>query len=119
VSQLIFAVAGRGAIYYVSMGSILAVLCLSANTSFSGFPRLCRAVAADSYLPHSFSNQGRRLVFNEGIWVLTVLAAILVTIFGGVTDRLIPLFAVGAFPAFTLSQLGMVSHWCESANAVG
>ncbi len=111
LSQLIASVAGRGVLYYVSMGSILAVLCLSANTSFSGFPMLCRVVAADSYLPHSFSNQGRRLVFTEGIWMLAVLAAILLTIFGGVTDRLIPLFAVGAFLAFTLSQLGMVAHW--------
>jgi hypothetical protein len=111
LSQLIGAVAGRGAIYYVSMGSILAVLGLSANTSFADFPRLCRAIAGDSYLPHSFSNRGRRLVFNEGILVLTVLAAILLIIFGGVTDRLIPLFAVGAFLAFTLSQFGMVAHW--------
>ena len=114
LSQLIAAVAGRGAIYFVSMGAILGVLCLSANTSFSGFPVLCRVVASDSFLPHSFSNKGRRLVFTEGIWVLAVLAAILLIIFGGVTDRLIPLFAVGAFLAFTLSQLGMVAHWLRN-----
>jgi amino acid transporter len=111
LSQLIGAVAGKGAIYIVSMSSILAVLCLSANTSFSDFPRLCRMVAADSHLPYSFSNRGRRLVFSEGIWVLAALSGILLIIFGGVTDRLIPLFAVGAFLAFTLSQFGMVAHW--------
>src|SRR5947208_8208767 len=92
------------------MGSILAVLCLSANTSFAGFPRLCRTIAADGYLPRSFTMRGRRLVYTQGVWVLTVLAAMLLVIFGGVTDRLIPLFAVGAFLAFTLSQAGMVAH---------
>jgi amino acid transporter len=111
LSQLIGAVAGKGTIYYISIGSILAVLCLSANTSFADFPRLCRVLAADRYVPHSFSNRGRRLVFSEGIWVLAVLSAILLIIFGGITDRLIPLFAVGALLAFTLSQFGMVGHW--------
>jgi hypothetical protein len=72
---------------------------------------LCRIVAIDGYLPRSFANRGRRLVFSEGIWVLAVVTGVLLTIFGGVTDRLIPLYAVGAFLAFTLSQLGMVFHW--------
>ncbi len=93
------------------MGSILIVLSLSANTSFADFPRLCRAVAEDGYLPYSFTNRGRRLVYTEGIWVLAVLSAILLLVFGGITDRLIPLFAVGAFLAFTLSQSGMIEHW--------
>jgi hypothetical protein len=87
------------------------VLCLSANTSFADFPRLCRVIAVDGYLPRSFTTRGRRLVFTEGIVVLAVLAAVLLIIFGGVTDRLIPLFAVGAFLAFTMSQAGMVAHW--------
>jgi amino acid transporter len=111
LSQLTAAVAGKGAFYSVAIGSILVILCLSANTSFADFPRLCRAVAIDGYLPHSFANRGRRLVYSQGIWVLAVLAAGLLILFGGVTDRLIPLFAVGAFLAFTLSQAGMVMHW--------
>ena len=111
LSQLIGAVAGRGIFYWVSIASILVVLCLSANTSFADFPRLCRAVAEDGYLPRSFSNQGRRLVYSEGIWLLAILSVLLLIEFKGVTDRLIPLFAVGAFLAFTLSQTGMVAHW--------
>jgi amino acid transporter len=114
LSQLIGAVAGRGTFYWVSIASILLVLCLSANTSFADFPRLCRAVAEDGYLPRSFTNQGRRLVYSEGIWVLAILSGVLLLVFDGVTDRLIPLFAVGAFLAFTLSQSGMVAHWWKS-----
>ncbi|HEV7985692.1 MAG TPA: APC family permease [Steroidobacteraceae bacterium] len=111
LSQLLGAVAGRGIFYWFSIASILLVLCLSANTSFADFPRLCRAVAEDGYLPRSFSNQGRRLVYSEGIWLLAILSGVLLLVFDGVTDRLIPLFAVGAFLAFTLSQSGMVAHW--------
>jgi amino acid transporter len=111
LSQLIAAVAGHGGFYYVTMGSILATLALSANTAFADFPRLCRAVAEDEYLPYGFATLGRRLVYSEGIWVLAVLCALLLILFGGVTDRLIPLYAVGAFLAFTLSQAGMVAHW--------
>ncbi len=111
LSQLIAAVAGKGIFYYVSIASVLAVLALSANTAFADFPRLCQIVSEDGYLPHAFSARGRRLVFSYGIYVLAFLAAVLMVIFGGVTDRLIPLFAVGAFLAFTLSQAGMVAHW--------
>ncbi|HUY26530.1 MAG TPA: APC family permease [Candidatus Binataceae bacterium] len=111
LSQLIGAVAGRGIFYWVSITSILLVLCLSANTSFADFPRLCRAVAEDGYLPLSFTTQGRRLVYSGGIWVLAFLSGALLIVFDGITDRLIPLFAVGAFLAFTLSQSGMVAHW--------
>jgi amino acid transporter len=111
LSQLTAAVAGRNSFYYVTIASILFVLSLSANTSFAGFPRLCRAAAIDGYLPHSFAIRGRRLVYTEGVWVLAVLSGGLLIMFGGVTDRLIPLFAVGAFLAFTLSQAGMVAHW--------
>jgi amino acid transporter len=113
LSQLVAAVAGRGFVYYVTIGSVLAVLCLSANTGFADFPRLCRAVALDGYLPHLFAYRGRRLVYNTGILVLTFLSAILLIAFDGVTDKLIPLFAVGAFLAFTLSQAGMVAHWLK------
>ena len=111
LSMLVAAVTGRGWFYYVTIGSVLLILCLSANTAFADFPRLCRAAAQNGFLPHSFGYRGRRLVYTEGILVLAVLAAILLALFGGVTDRLIPLFAIGAFMAFTLSQAGMVAHW--------
>jgi hypothetical protein len=111
LSMLVAAVAGRNIFYYVTMGSILAVLALSANTAFADFPRLCRAMAEDCYLPAGFATRGRRLVYSQGIWVLAALCAFLLLLFGGVTDRLIPLYAVGAFLAFTLSQAGMVVHW--------
>ena len=128
LSQLIVAVSGRGLFYWVSTGAVLFVLALSANTSFADFPRVCRAVAANRYLPWGFTLRGRRLVYAQGIYVLAALAAVLLAIFGGVTDKLIPLFAVGAFLAFTLSQAGMVVHWRkqqgpsrlnQAVNAVG
>jgi amino acid transporter len=111
LSQLTRAVVGRGLFYYVTMGAITAVLCLSANTSFAAFPRLCRQLALDGYLPTPFAHLGLRLVYTAGIGLLALLAGALLVVFGGVTDRLVPLFAVGAFLAFTLSQLGMVVHW--------
>ncbi|MGA2509517.1 MAG: APC family permease [Candidatus Acidiferrales bacterium] len=111
LSMLVAAVAGRGWFYDVTIGSVLLILSLSANTGFADFPRLCRAVAQNNFLPHAFGYRGRRLVYSEGIIVLAVLAAVLLVLFGGVTDRLIPLFAIGAFLAFTLSQAGMVAHW--------
>jgi len=113
LSQLVGAVAGRGAVYYVTIGSVLAVLCLSANTGFADFPRLCRAIAIDGFLPNGFAHRGRRLVYTEGILVIAVLSGVLLVAFDGVTDHLIPLFAVGAFLAFTLSQIGMVVHWLK------
>jgi len=111
LSQLISAVMGRGWFYYVAIGSILAVLALSANTSFADFPRLTRAIADHDYLPHVFRIRGRRLLYSHGIYALVGFTALLLIGFGGVTDRLIPLFAIGAFLAFTLSQAGMVMHW--------
>jgi amino acid transporter len=111
LSSLIAAIVGRGSLYYATIGCLLAVLCLSANTSFAGFPRICRLIAEDDYLPHSFANVGRRLVYSSGIVVLTTLSAGLLIAFGGITEHLIPLFAVGAFGAFTFSQAGMVIHW--------
>ena len=111
LSMLLRAVAGRGVFYFVSIGSILLVLSLSANTAFADFPRLCRLIAHDGYLPRSLATTGRRLVYSQGILTLAILTAGLLTLFGGVTDRLIPLYAVGAFLAFTLSQAGMVLHW--------
>jgi amino acid transporter len=111
LSQLVAATVGRQAFYYVAIGSLLAVLTLSANTSFVDFPRLCRLIAQDRFLPKAFTLVGRRLVFSVGILFLAVAAGLLLVAFRGITDRLIPLFAVGAFLAFTLSQSGMVMHW--------
>ena len=114
LSLVTAAVAGRGAFYYLTMIAVLLVLCLSANTSFADFPRVCRTISIDGFLPASFGVRGRRLVYTQGIVLLTALAGILLFVFNGVTDRLIPLFAVGAFLAFTLSQAGMVMHWLRS-----
>jgi amino acid transporter len=111
LSQVTAAVVGRGWFYYVTIGSVLSVLALSANTGFADFPRLCRVIAQDGFLPHSFAHRGRRLVYSRGILILAALSAAILIGFGGITDNLIPLFAVGAFLAFTLSQAGMVAHW--------
>ncbi len=111
LAQLTAAVAGHGVVFYVTIGSVLAVLCLSANTSFVGFPRLCRLVAEDGYLPAAFAMPGRRLVYSVGVLFLAGGSGALLLAFGGITDRLIPLFAIGAFASFTLSQAGMAAHW--------
>jgi amino acid transporter len=111
VSILTSAVFGRGWFYYLTMGAILLALPISANTAFSGFPRLARAIAANEYLPHVFLLRGRRLLFSHGIYALTGFTAVILFLFDGVTDKLIPLYAIGAFIAFTLSQAGMVVHW--------
>jgi amino acid transporter len=117
LSQLAAAVIGRNVFYFFTIGSILVVLALSANTSFADFPRLCRAVAENGYLPYPFTFRGRRLVYSYGIYALVLLSGFLLIVFKGVTDRLIPLFAVGAFLAFTLSQAGMVMHWKRTGGA--
>ena len=111
LSQLIIAATGSRAFYYVSIASILVILTFSANTSFAGFPRVCRLLAENEYLPPSFANRGRRLVFTQGITALAVISGLILIGFGGITEKLIPLFAIGAFSAFTLSQAGMVGHW--------
>jgi amino acid transporter len=111
LSQLTEAADGRGAFYFITMFSVFIVLALSANTSFADFPRVCRSIAEKRYLPYLFTIRGPRLVFSFGIYVLAFVAGFLLIIFDGVTDRLIPLFAIGAFTAFTLSQAGMVMHW--------
>jgi amino acid transporter len=111
LSQLTSAVAGRGALYFITIGSVLAVLTLSANTSFADFPRVCSLLAKDGFLPYGFARLGRRLVYTAGITVLFLFSALLLIVFKGNTDNLIPLFAIGAFSAFTMSQAGMVAHW--------
>lgn len=114
LSILTTAVFGRGWFYFVTMGSVLLALSLSANTAFADFPRLARAIAMHDYLPHVFTLRGRRLLYSHGIYALTGFTAVILILFGGVTDRLIPLYAIGAFLAFTLSQAGMVVHWLKA-----
>lgn len=111
VSQIAEHVFGRGPMYFIIQFATSVILFLAANTSFAGFPRLASLLAADGYLPRQLANLGDRLVFNNGILVLAGSAIVLVMIFGGVTHALIPLYAVGVFLAFTLSQTGMVVRW--------
>jgi amino acid transporter len=117
LSMLTRAVMGHGWFYYLSTASVLLVLALSANTAFADFPRLTRAIALNNYMPHVFLLRGRRLLYSWGIYVLVALTAVLLIIFRGVTDRLIPLYAIGAFLAFTLSQAGMVVHWKRAGGS--
>jgi amino acid transporter len=117
LSLLTAAVMGRGFFYYFTIGAVVLVVCLSANTAFADFPRLCRILGNDGYLPRSFTIRGRRLVYSQGIYVLAILAGTLLLLFRGITDHLIPLFALGAFLAFTLSQAGMVAHWLKQKDA--
>jgi amino acid transporter len=119
LSLLVTVVFGRGWFYYLTMGSVLLALALSANTAFADFPRLTRAIATHDYLPHVFILRGRRLLYSHGIYALTGLTAVILILFGGVTDRLIPLYAIGAFLAFTLSQSGMVVHWLRMEKHPG
>jgi amino acid transporter len=119
LSQLAAAAVGQGVLYYVAMASLLCVLACSATTSFIDFPRLCRMVAEDDFLPRPFAIAGRRLVFSVGIIYLGVTAGLLLFAFGGITDRLIPLFAIGAFLTFTISQAGMVVHWRAALRRAG
>jgi amino acid transporter len=114
LSMMTAAVCGKGIAYYITLAAMLVVLSLSANTSFAGFPKLCSTIAQDGYLPDAFRMRGRRLSHTFGILTLSLIAMVLLIAFGGVTDRLIPLFAIGAFLAFTMSQAGMVSHWRHS-----
>jgi amino acid transporter len=117
LSQLLGAIAGKGPFYYIAIAGVVLVLTFSANTSFADFPRLCRIISENGYLPTAFGTRGRRLVYSQGVIVLAIISAVLIAIFGGVTDRLIPLYAIGAFLAFTLSQTGMVFHWKRVGGA--
>ncbi|HEX8921422.1 MAG TPA: APC family permease [Pyrinomonadaceae bacterium] len=106
-----------GWFYYAVQITTALILILAANTSFADFPRLASLLARDRFLPRQFANRGDKLVFSNGIVILAILASVLVIGFGGDTSRLIPLYAVGVFLSFTLSQSGMVRHWLkERAN---
>ncbi|HTV06621.1 MAG TPA: APC family permease [Acidobacteriaceae bacterium] len=111
LSQLTFAVLGRNWFYYLTMGTVLVAVSLAANPAYQDFPRLAKAIAEHNYLPHIFLLRGRRLLHSWGIYALVFLSTIILILFGGITDRLIPLYAIGVFLAFTLSQAGMVVHW--------
>src|SRR5437016_6202892 len=107
-----------GWFYYVVQATTAAILVLAANTSFAGFPRLSSLLARDRFLPRQLANLGDRLVFSNGIVLLAVFSGILVWAFRGDTSRLIPLYAVGVFLSFTLSQAGMVVHWWRKGQAL-
>jgi amino acid transporter len=102
---------GSGPAYFIIQASTLLILAVAANTSFAGFPRVAAILAGDGFLPRQFTGLGDRLVFSNGILALSVVSGILVIAFKGDTHALVPLFAIGAFLAFTLSQAGMVLHW--------
>jgi amino acid transporter len=112
VSQIARAVfGGTNIAYYFIQFATVAILFLAANTAYSDFPRLAYFMARDKYLPSQFTFRGDRLAYTTGIVTLGLTSAIVLTIFGGETERLLPLYAVGVFAAFTLSQLGMVVRW--------
>jgi amino acid transporter len=111
ISQLARGIVGTGPIYYVIQLSTALILILAGNTAYAGFPRLASLLARDNFAPHQFAYRGERLAFSNGIIVLGIVASVLVILFGGKTEALLPLYAVGVFTAFTLSQAGMVVHW--------
>ena len=111
LSQIMAYAVGRHWAYYLLSLTITVVLALAANTSFGGLPVLASLVARDNYLPHLFSLRDDRQVFGNGIWVLSGMSAVLLVAVNGNTNRLIPLFAIGVFTGFTLSQAGLVVHW--------
>ncbi len=101
---------GRGALYFIFQFATFAILILAANTAYADFPRLSSIIARDEFLPHQFANRGDRLVFSNGVVVLGAMAGLLLIVFGGTTTALIPLYAVGVFTGFTMSQAGMVVY---------
>ncbi|MHB1853708.1 MAG: APC family permease [Acidimicrobiales bacterium] len=116
LNQIVAYSIGRGWVFDAISILVTLVLALAANTSFGGLPVLASLLAGDDRLPHAFAIRGDRLVFNNGIWVLAVLAAVLLIATGGNTDSLIPLFAIGVFTGFTLAQAGMVRHWWQARS---
>lgn len=99
--------------YYVIQAATAAILILAANTAFADFPRLSSLLARDRFIPKQFGNRGDKLVFSNGIFILALFSSLLIAGFAGDTSRLIPLYAVGVFLSFTLSQAGMVRHWLK------
>jgi amino acid transporter len=116
IAQIGQATAANSPLFYIVQISSAAILLLAANTSFNGFPRLAAVMSRDDFFPHQFSHRGLKLAYSNGIIVIGVLAIALVIVFGGNTHALIPLYAVGVFICFTLSQSGMVVHWMHSKD---
>ncbi|MEH7109269.1 APC family permease [Bacillus sp. JJ1764] len=116
LSMVAEAAFGRGGFYYVIQLATTAILTLAANTSFNGFPILSSIMAQDKNMPRMFSNRGDRLAFNYGIITLGILASILLIVFRGKTDALIPLYAIGVFLSFTMAQVGLVLKWCRDKS---
>ena len=116
VSQLGRAIFGRGPIYYLVQAATTLILVLAANTAYADFPRLASIVSRDGFLPRQFMNQGDRLAFSNGILVLSAFAALLIFAFRGDTQSLLPLYMIGVFISFTLSQTGMVIHWRQTRD---
>ena len=116
-SQIAKATFGETPLYYLVQVSTTMILVLAANTSFADFPRLASILARDGFLPRQFSFRGDRLNFSHGIGALAILASVLLVIFAADTNRLIPLYALGVFLSFTLSQSGMVVHWWKLREA--
>jgi amino acid transporter len=110
ISQMSRALVGEGAFYWILQFATVAILTLAANTAYADFPRLSSIIAEDGYLPKQFANRGDRLVFSNGVIFLAVVSSALIVLFGGITTKLIPLYAIGVFTSFTLSQAGMVVH---------
>jgi amino acid transporter len=117
VSQIARRLFGAGLFYYVIQAATAMILVLAANTSFADFPRLASLLARDRFVPRQFATLGERLVFSNGILVLAGFAVMLLIVFGGDTHALIPLYAVGVFISFTLSQSGMVRHWWRERSS--
>jgi amino acid transporter len=111
LSQVLAGAVGHSWLYYTTTVGVTAALGLAANTSFGSLPLLASVLALDHYMPHFFSVRGDRLVFNGGIWALALASSALLVFSGGNTEALIPLYAIGVFTGFTLSQAGMVRHW--------
>lgn len=114
ISQLARMLTGKGWFYYLLQASTAAILILAANTSYNDFPLVFSILAKDGFVPRQFAARGDKLVFSNGIVTLSLLSAILLFIFHGDTHNLLPLYAVGVFLSFTLSQVGMVVHWFKS-----
>jgi amino acid transporter len=113
LAQIARAVVGDGVLFYYMQIATLLILSLAANTAYADFPRLASLIARDRYLPRQLTNLGDRLVFSNGIISLAVLSSILIILFGAREHNLLPLYAVGVFLSFTLSQSGMVVHWLK------
>jgi amino acid transporter len=117
VSQLTRRIFGSGLLYYFVQAISVIILALAANTAFADFPRLAFFMARDGYLPRQFASRGDRLVFSNGVIILGVASGTLIAVFDGSTHALIPLYAVGVFTSFTLSQSSMVRRWISRRPA--